>query len=67
MKKLSMLVLSAIFIGVISCRDTKKEQQELDATLDKIESIEQEIDNTVQEVEKKAEEVESALSELDSI
>lgn len=67
MKKLSLLALSVLFMGVVSCRDTKKEQQELDATLDKIESVEQEIDDTVQEVEKKAEEVESALIELDSI
>jgi len=67
MKKLSLLALSVLFMGVISCRDTKKEQQELDATLDKIEAVEQEIDDTVEEVEKKAEEVESALNALDSL
>jgi hypothetical protein len=39
MKKLSMLVFSALFMGIISCEDTKKEQQELDATLYKIESV----------------------------
>ncbi|WP_299433331.1 hypothetical protein [uncultured Maribacter sp.] len=67
MKKLSLLTLSVLFMGIISCRDTKKEQQELDATLDKIEAVEQEIDETVKEVEQKSEEVESALSELDGI
>lgn len=67
MKKLSMLMSFVICMGIISCRDTKKEQQELDATLDKIEAVEQEVDETVQEVEKKAEEVQSALSELDSL
>ena len=67
MKKLSMLVLSVLFMGVISCRDTKKEQQELDATLDKIEAVEQDIDQTTEELDQKAEEVESALSELDNL
>jgi hypothetical protein len=67
MKKLSMLAMSVLFMGIISCRDTKKEQQELDATLDKIEAVEQEIEKTAVEVEQKAAEVESALSELDSL
>ena len=67
MKKLGLLVFSVLCLANVSCRDTKKEQQELDATLDKIEAVEQEVDETVQEVEKKAEEVESALSELDSL
>ncbi len=67
MKKISLLVISIILIGIVSCRDTKKEQEELDKTLDTIESVEQEIDETVEEVEKKAEEVESALKALDSL
>jgi hypothetical protein len=67
MKKISLLVMSIILIGIVSCRDTKKEQEELDKTLDTIESVELEIDETVEEVEKKAEEVESVLIELDSI
>ena len=67
MKKLSMLVMSVLFIGIISCRDTQKEQEELDATLDKIETVEKEIDETTEELDKKADEVESALSELDSL
>ncbi len=67
MKKISLLVMSMFLVGIISCRDTKKEQEELDKTLDTIESVEQEIDETVEEVEKKGEEVESALKQLDSI
>lgn len=59
--------MSMFLVGIISCRDTKKEQEELDKTLDTIESVEQEIDETVEEVEKKGEEVESALKQLDSI
>jgi len=67
MKKLSMLGLSVLFMGITSCRDTAKEQQELNATLDKIEAVEQEIDQTTEELDQKAEEVESALSELDNL
>lgn len=67
MKKISLLVMFMFLVGIISCRDTQKEQEELDKTLDTIESVEQEIDETVEEVEKKAEEVESALKQLDSI
>jgi len=67
MKKLGMLGLSILFIGIISCRDTKNEEQQLDATLDKIEAVEQEVDQTKQELEQKAEEAEAALSELDSL
>jgi septal ring factor EnvC (AmiA/AmiB activator) len=67
MKKLSMLAFAVFSTVIISCRDSKKEQEELDATLNKIEAVEQEIDETVDEVEKKAEEVEAALNELDSI
>tara|TARA_R110002126_G_scaffold259499_5_gene402457 strand:- start:838 stop:1041 length:204 start_codon:yes stop_codon:yes gene_type:complete len=67
LKKFSLLSLSILFIGIISCRDTKKEQQELDATLDKIEAVEQDLRETSEEVENKAKEAESALIELDSI
>jgi peptidoglycan hydrolase CwlO-like protein len=67
MKKISLLAMSVLFVGIVSCRDTKKEQEELDSTLDAIEAVEQEIDDTVEKVEKKTEEVESVLKQLDSI
>lgn len=67
MKRLSIIAFALLFIGVISCRDGKKEQEELDNTLDKIEAVEQEVDETVDEMEEKAEEVESAIKELDSL
>ena len=54
-------------MGLASCRDTKKEQEDLDKTLDKIEAVEQEVDNTIEEVGRKAEEAESVLKELDSL
>ncbi|TMM56679.1 hypothetical protein FEE95_09250 [Maribacter algarum] len=67
MKKLSTLVFSILFMGIISCGDTKKEEKELEAALDKIEAVEQEIDQTTEALDQKAEEVESALSELDNL
>ena len=67
MKKLSTLGLSILFMGIMSCGDSKKEEQELDATLDKIEAVEQEIDQTTEALDQKAEEVEAALSELDNL
>lgn len=67
MKKLSLLVLTMLFAGTSSCRDTKKEQVELDKTLDKIEAVELEVEETVEEVEQKAAEVEAAIKELDSL
>ena len=67
MKKVSALIIGVLLVGLMSCRDTKKEQEQLDANLDKIEAVEQDIDDTVEEVEQKAEEVEAALIELDSL
>lgn len=67
MKKIGTLVICLLLIGVVSCKDTKKEQEELDATLDKIESVEETIDETLEEVEQKAKDVEEALQELDNI
>jgi len=67
MKKLSKLIFPVLCIGIISCGDAKKEQEELETTLDKIEAVEKEINQTSEELDQKVEEVESALSELDSI
>ncbi len=63
---LGLLVL-ALVLAAMSCKDTKMEQEQLDKNLDKIESVEQSTDQTMQEVDKKAMEAKKALSELDSI
>lgn len=67
MKKNSLIIGLLTLLFITSCRDVKKEETELDETLDRIESVEQNIEETVDEVEKKAEEVEDALKELDNI
>ncbi len=67
MRKIGTLVVCLLFIGIISCKETNKEQQELDAKLDKIESVEEVIDETLEQVNQKAKDVEEALQELDNI
>ncbi len=67
MRKINAIFLGAFLIGIVSCKETKEEQEKLDATLDKIESVEEAIDETIKEVEEKAEDVEEALKELENI
>lgn len=67
MKKLCKFLLPVFCLAVISCGDSKKEEKELEATLDKIEAVEQEVNDTTDELNQKAEEVESALNELDNL
>lgn len=67
MKKSAVLVLGLLFIGLLSCRDQKKEEEVLNKKLDKIESVEKQVDEAVEELDQKSKEVEEALSELDSI
>ncbi len=65
MKKLSMLVLAVVCIGIISCRDSKKEQEQAEVSIEKIETLEKELDETNEELNNKAKEAEDALNELD--
>ena len=65
MKKLSVIVLAVICIGIISCRDSKKEEKKSEGTLEKIETVEKELDETNQELKNKAKEAGDALNELD--
>lgn len=59
------LALLFIFIGAISCRDTKKEEEETQATMAEIETVETEVEELAKEVEVQAVELEDALKELD--
>jgi len=61
----SLLLLGLILI--MSCRDTKKEEAEVNATLEQVEAVETEIDNLVEDVNSKEKELEDALKELDSL
>lgn len=51
----------------LGCKDTKKEEAELNQKLGKIEEVEKTLDSTVNEVHEKAQAVEELIKELDSI
>ncbi len=64
------LLRSLVLLGlilVVSCRDTKKEEAEVNATLEQVEAVEKEIDDVVEEVNSKEKELEEALKDLDNI
>ena len=60
-----LVVLGLIFS--LSCRDTKKEEAEVKATIEKVEAVETEIEDLVEDVNSKEIELEEALKELDSL
>lgn len=67
MKNLIKLLLVALIVFSVACRDTKKEEAETEAMIEEIESVESDIESISEEVDKKAAELEAALKELDSI
>ncbi|MEN8788083.1 MAG: hypothetical protein ABF293_12885 [Flavobacteriaceae bacterium] len=67
MKQITLLAGLFLLVGIISCRDTKKEQQEIDQMIEQVETIEKQIEETATEVDQKAEELQEALKALDSI
>ncbi len=67
MKTIFKLIVIIMVIGLASCRDTKKEEAELEAQMEQIESIEVEAATLTEKVNAEAKELEEALKELDSI
>ena len=67
MKHITLIAGLFLLVGIISCRDTKKEQQEIDQMIEQVETIEKQIEETATEVDQKAEELQKALKALDSI
>lgn len=69
MKKISFLMLFAVVLmTVVSCRDTKKEEQkQVEEAVKTIDSVENAIDDSAENIEKVSNEAEEALKELDSI
>lgn len=67
MRTLTKLILVLFFVGFISCRDTKKDEEETKAMVQEIETVESELDQIKEEVEHDATDLEVALKELDSI
>ncbi|MBT8262536.1 MAG: hypothetical protein KJO05_06915 [Bacteroidia bacterium] len=67
MKVVLKLFIVLFVLGLTSCRDTKKEEAELEAVTEQIESVEEEATNIAEEIDAEAEELEETLSELDSL
>jgi hypothetical protein len=67
MKFVTKIFLALLFIAFISCRDTAKEEAELNAEIEEVEDIETEIETISEEVESNADELEESLKELDSL
>lgn len=66
MKKLVIMSLLLIFIVSLSCRDSEKikEEQELERTIQKIDSLENEIDEINQNIDQISDEVEETVEEI---
>lgn len=68
MKTKTFLVFALIVtLLALGCKDTKKEEAELNQKLGEIEEVEKTLDSTVNEVHKKAQAVEELIKDLDSI
>lgn len=67
MKAIFKLSLLCLLFVVTSCRDTKKEEAEVEATVEQIEAIESETEQVSEALEKEAKDLEKELNELDNL
>lgn len=68
MKTLKFLSLVALFAVVISCKDTKKEEEEqVTKAVQTIDSIENTIEESAETLKNVSDDVHEAVKELDSI
>lgn len=67
MKTLFRVLLVCLFIGVVSCRDTKKEEAETQAVVEQIEVIEDQADEISEDIQNQADELQKELEELENI
>ena len=66
MKIILRVLLSILLLGVMSCRDTKKEEAETQAAIEEIEAVEAEVEEATETVDKDVKELETALNDLDN-
>lgn len=64
-----LLKFIAIFfvLGLISCRETKKEEETPNAAIEQIEAVEKEAEEISKEIEKESEDLKNQLNELDNL
>ena len=66
MKIIFRVFFSILLLGVMSCRDTKKEEAETQAAIEEIEAVEAEVQEASEQVDKDVKELETALNDLDN-
>lgn len=64
-KLLSVVIL--ISLAILSCRDTKKEEKQVEQAVERIDSVESELEKAAKKLDEKINHVEEALKDLDSI
>ncbi len=66
MKKIGILLMVFVFVGTLSCKDTTKakEEQEMELTIKKIDSLEREIEEINQRIESISNEAEQTVEEI---
>jgi len=67
MKLVLKFFVLLFLVGQISCKETKKEDSEIQADLEEIEAVENTINEASQELDQDLKELQDALEELDSI
>lgn len=67
MKLLVKIFIIVLVVGFVSCRDTKKEEEEANAAIEQVEAVEAEVKEINADLEKGEDELKDALKELDSI
>ncbi len=67
MKSISKLLVILFVLGLVSCRDTKKEEEETRQAVAQIEAIESEIDQAAESLDESTKKLEVAIEALDSI
>ncbi|MEZ4859564.1 MAG: hypothetical protein R2781_12250 [Flavobacteriaceae bacterium] len=68
MKQITKLFLALFFVSaILSCRDTKREETELNTAIEEVEKMEVEIENVSNDLNEATEALEESLQELDSI
>lgn len=67
MKTKTKLLVILLALGLLSCRDTKKEEEETRQAVVQIEAIESEIDQAAEALAESAKKLEEAIEALDSI
>ena len=67
MKTLMKCLVALSLIVIVSCRDSKKEEEETKAAVEKIDKIEAEVEELTEDINMKEKDLEEALKELDSL